>query len=107
MKTNYIPTPPNAILLVPSHMPETIQPENGTDFKLSELYRRLRCDMIEIARSHMNGSLGQEAQNYILIIDEEGKLKNSDINWRATEWFSHPRDVIVGRAILCHSSMLK
>lgn len=102
-----LPTPPDALLLKADNTTEVIRPKNGTDFQLEELYEILHCDMIEVARSQACIQQGKKNKDYILIIDEEGKLKNHRFNARATEWFSAPNDYIVNDAIFCHSAMLK
>ena len=81
-----------------------ITPKNGKDFKLDELYKHIGCDCIEIVYP-MSG------ENNIIILDEEGKLKNKRINVAATElWFNdntEPFDFIVGDVIFCRTEMVK
>lgn len=50
---------------------ENIQPENGTDFKLQQLYPLLGCRMVEVV------STGDPSM--ILITDEEAKCKDDYI----------------------------
>jgi len=49
--------------------------------------------------------------NIILIVNEEGKLKGMKPNPKATQLLPRQqggaRDVIVGPAVLCHSSLIK
>jgi hypothetical protein len=96
-------------LLIPAGggEPIEIKPENGTDFRLKELYRHIGCELIEVAHSQATGKTGAERRNHILIIDEEGKMNGKLGNPAASEWYSHPHDIIVGNAILCHSDYLK
>lgn len=78
--------------------PEEVTPENGENFKLKELYDMLDCDTIE----HIYLSPCQ-----YMIIDENGKLNDSDYNDLATYYFrkAHPQnhDFIVGNALICSS----
>jgi len=101
------PTPPFPLLLETDGSYSEVRPKNGTDFQLKELYSHLNCELIEIARSQASGSVGAARRNYILIIDEEGKLKSKPHNPIASEWYSSPTDIIVGPAILCHSDYLR
>lgn len=71
-----------------------IEPKNGTDFQLQELYDILSCKLIEVVR----------LDNMILIIDEEGRLKDRPVNKFASIF---QRGMIVGDAIICKSDMLK
>jgi hypothetical protein len=64
--------------LVPADIHEPLRevvPENGTDFKLAELYRLLSCDTIEILPI---------AGGLIMVLDEEGKLTAKPRNKRIT-----------------------
>lgn len=82
-----------------------IEPMNGRSFELQEMYEILKCDKIEIV--DLRGS------EDILVIDEEGKFNSENqINWAATRiarknYGIIPTDVIVGSAILCHTSMVE
>lgn len=82
-----------------------IEPSNGETFELQEMYGILKCDLIEIV------TLANSED--ILVIDEEGKFKaDNPINERATRiavrhYGIIPSDVIVGNAILCHTSMVE
>lgn len=74
---------------------QEVVPSNGTDFQLSELYQLLQCSMIEVLESNKAG--------WILIIDEEGRLEDKAENPVVSMYA--PYD-IVGKAIICPSSML-
>ena len=37
----------------------------------------------------------------IIVLDEEGKLKDKPVNKKATELYNNPYDVIVGDVIIC------
>ena len=39
--------------------------------------------------------------NKIMVLDEEGKLKNKPINRIATELYGNPNDVVVGDVVVC------
>lgn len=94
----------DAVVIDPCKPVDEVMPANGTDWTLEELYKLLNCDMIEVVRV---------TDDLILIIDEEGKLKHSTShNREATEVMNYHHnptwsDVIVGKAVLCPSSMLK
>lgn len=40
-------------------------------------------------------------QNYLMVVNEEGKLERLPINDRATELYDHPDDVVVGDVLVC------
>ena len=66
-----------------------VAPENGTDFKLAQLYKLLSCDMIEILPI---------TDGLIMVIDEEGKWTSKPRNERATRLanFVTPRQLVAG-----------
>lgn len=99
--------PSVAHLLKVGEEPTIIKPANGVCFGLHELYALLGCDMIEVCRTQQAGSQGRKWRDSILIIDEEGKMKNLPANSLASEWYSAPNDIIVGNAILCPSDYLQ
>lgn len=77
----------------------TIEPKNGDDFKLEEL-QAIVGGFIEIC---------QLPNNQILVIDEEGKIKEKELNRVATIAFqlSKRRDWIAGDALLCSINQVK
>lgn len=80
-----------------------VQPKNGTDFQLQEMYDLIGTDIIEIVHLY-NGML--------MVIDEEGKLRNDpQVNPIATHlWMKdkpHSWDYIVGNALVCDPKMVK
>jgi hypothetical protein len=82
-----------------------VQPENGSDFQLGELYRLIGCDMIEVVQL-------PRRDGEIMVIDEEGKLTNQPRNASASRiaWYSNgirDDDCIVGNALVCASKELK
>lgn len=78
-----------------------VEPENGTDFSLGEL-QRIVGGYIQIV--HLN-------DGRLLIVNEEGKLRNLKPNWRATmlcrKAIAKWTDMIVGDALVCDSSQVK
>lgn len=67
----------DAILYRADGTKEVVTPENGTDFKIEELYRHLNCDMVEEINT------GDPAM--LMIGDEEGRIKNgATLNLEAT-----------------------
>ncbi len=77
-----------------------VEPENGTDFSLGEL-QRIVGGCIEII--YLN-------DGRLLIVNEEGKLRNLKTNWRATQLYRKNRrteEWIVGDALVCDSSQVK
>ena len=74
-----------------------IEPTNGTDFTLEEMYAALGCDMIEIVYL---------LDDRIMVIDEEGKLTDKPENALATMLATddlgiRPYDYIAGTALIC------
>ena len=81
-----------------------IEPKNGTDFKLDELYKHLQCSLVEVINLN---------QDDIMVVDEEGKLKsNNVVNVNATVLAQENRaivfwDYIAGNAIVCNRQMIR
>ena len=81
-----------------------IKPNNGTDFKLDELYKHLNCSLIEVINLN---------QDDIMIVDDEGKLtSNNAVNVNATKLAQENQaiifwDYIAGNAIVCNRKMLR
>ena len=82
-----------------------IEPKNGTDFKLDELYKHLNCSLVEVINLN---------QNDIMVVDDEGKLKsNNVVNVNATMLFQESQEIttfweyIAGDAIVCNRKMVK
>lgn len=81
---------------------QTVEPKNGTDFKLEEL-QEIVGGYIEIVDLN-NGQ--------ILVINEEGKLNNLEVNSPATS-IAHQAgaiyawDCIVGNVLLCNSNQVR
>ncbi len=54
-----------------------IEPKNGTDFKLDELYEHLQCELVEVINLN---------QDDIMVVDEDGKwASNNVVNVNATK----------------------
>ena len=81
-----------------------IEPKNGTDFKLDELYKHLQCRLVQII--HLN-------KGDIMVVDDEGKLASNNVvnvnattlaheNQAITSW-----DYIAGNAIVCNRKMIR
>lgn len=80
---------------------QEITPANGKEFQLEEL-QKIVGGLIEIIPCNDS--------NLIMILDEEGKLKNKPFNSEATELVSEiipSWDVIVGDVLVCESSLVK
>lgn len=73
-----------------------IKPANGKDFSLEEL------------QGYVDGLIEatQTEDGRTLIVNEEGKLNELDLNVTATELYNRPFDVIVGNAILINKEEL-
>lgn len=78
---------------------EEVQPLNGTDFTLEELYKLLDCDMVQMV-SLTDGR--------IMLMDEDGKLKPSNrMNVLASRLYHSPHDFIVGAVVVCDPDKFK
>lgn len=80
-----------------------IEPKNGTDFTMEELYEHLNCRIVEVIALN---------EDEIMVIDEEGKYNNKEVNANATMCAQKNQaitswDCIVGDAIVCNSEMVK
>ena len=81
-----------------------IEPKNGTDFKLDELYKHLQCSLVEVMNLN---------QDDIMVVDEEGNWASNNVidvnatvlaqeNQAITSW-----DYIAGNAIVCNGKMIR
>lgn len=81
-----------------------IEPKNGTDFKLDELYKLLQCSLVEVINLN---------QDDIMVVDEEGKwASNNVVNVNATKCAQENQailfwDYIAGNAIVCNRKMIR
>lgn len=79
---------------------QEIQPKNGKGFKFEELHEYVD-GFIEIVRC---------GRGVLLIVDEEGKLKQKPLNTMATGIFQmlcHTNEVIAGDVVICSDKMVK
>lgn len=78
-----------------------IRPDNKTDYSLAELHRWVGGNVETV-------SLGD---GWLMIVREDGKLRNMPMNVTATRLFRekvpHNYDFIVGDAMVIHSERLK
>ena len=84
------------------YTPETVEvkPKSGKTFSLSELQ-----DFVEGYIEIVNLRDGK-----IMVVNEEGKLKNLPFNHAATKIYAEThfdREVIVGNALVCKSTEIK
>lgn len=86
-----------AFVLSPDLQMRDIQPANGQEFQLEEL-QKIVGGFIEVLY----------LQNALMILDEEGKLKNKPTNKLATQiWRTEGGlDPIVGTVVICKSHLL-
>lgn len=81
-----------------------IIPENEVSFELEEMYNIIKCDVVQV--------IPIAGTRKILIIDEEGKLKDKPtVNVLATNLAHEHKAIsygnsIVGNAILCDDTMI-
>ena len=81
-----------------------IEPKNGTNFTLDELYKHLNCSLVEVINLN---------QDDIMIVDDEGKLtSNNVVNVNATKLAQENQaiifwDYIAGNAIVCNRKMIR
>lgn len=92
-----------AILLRPKQIAVMgLEPANKTDFSLEELYQFIDCDCIELVAL---------VDDYYMVIDEHGKLKNLPPNVSATILFhsggGDKSDYIAGPALLIKKDQIK
>jgi hypothetical protein len=85
----------------------TIEPKNGKNFTLAELYELIDCQMIEVIYLKH----GTRPDDLIMIGDEDGRWDEAEENPLATmlyrsKWGPNVSN-IVGNIVLCPSSMLK
>ena len=79
---------------------KTVEPKNGTDFELSEL-QAIVGGYIQVAYLR---------DDEIMVFDEEGKLKEKDLNLQASLRYRrdvNPYDSIVGDVLICKTNQVK
>ena len=80
-----------------------IEPKNGTDFKLDELYKHLNCSLVEVINLK---------QDDIMVVDEEGKYTSNVVSVNATVLAQENRaivfwDYVAGDTIVCNRKMIR
>ena len=79
---------------------KTVEPKNGTDFKLEDL-QAIVGGYIQIAYLR---------DDEIMVMDDEGKLKEKDLNLQASLRYRrdvNPYDSIVGDVLICKTNQVK
>lgn len=93
-----------ALIVTASGTHRKVTPANGTHFSLQEIYKLLKCELVEIIRL---------SKNMIMVVDEEGKLKSEpDVNVNAsliamTHGAIFIGDKVCGDALICDTSMVR
>lgn len=79
---------------------KTVEPKNGTDFKLEEL-QAIVGGYVQITYLR---------DDEIMVMDEEGRLKDKDLNLRASLRYRrdvNPYDSVVGDVLICKTNQVK
>ena len=89
---------------------KTIEPKNGADFTLDELKEHINGYIEVIAIRDPEDLL--KGENLLMLIDEDGKIKNLPANLNASRFAHNTQsiqvsDYIFGNAILCRRSELR
>ena len=72
--------------------------ETDRRFGLDDYYKLIDCDCIQYV---MSGD-----GRFNMILDDEGKLKDKDLNYLATLLYNNPLDYIVGEFLLCTDKVI-
>ena len=72
-----------------------IEPENGTDFNLQELYKAIECSLIEVVYLR---------DGRLMIADEEGLYNQPVLNLIASAMAGTQ---IVGNVVVCNNNQLR
>lgn len=94
-----------ATLIEPDGTKTIVEPADGKEFKLTELYALLHCEMIQILDLKDYDDISHEKRAPVMIIDENGKLDGSQLNPDASILMLGrlaSDDYIVGAALVCH-----
>lgn len=67
-------------------------------FGLDDYYKLIDCDCIQYVMT--------DAGRYNMILDDEGKLKDKELNYLATLLYNNPYDFIVGDVLLCTDKVI-
>ena len=84
-----------ADLIRPNGTVEQVEPENGTDFNLEELYKAIGCSYVQVVYL----TCGK-----LMIVDEEGQVTGKELNRKASLLAG---TAIVGNAVMCEREQLK
>lgn len=82
-----------ALLIRPGVQTVSIEPVNGKAFTLAELYQAINCQMVEVVALN---------EDWVLIVDEEGRMKELPVNGPATLLSGLP---LTGNVVLCEKEM--
>jgi hypothetical protein len=87
-----------ATLILPDGTDRAIDPHSGRSFALTELYRHLACDTVELVRL-------KDGRSMFIDEDAKGKAPLPAPNARATTLLHEagglPWDVVLGPALVC------
>jgi hypothetical protein len=87
-----------ATLLFSDGTERAIEPKSGRSFALTELYRHLACDTVELVRL-------KDGRPMFIDEDAKGKVPAPTLNARATALLHEagglPWDVVLGPALIC------
>lgn len=89
-----------AFLLDTDGSKKEVLPKDGKEFTLPELYEMLDCELVQVLPTPQSGMM--------MIFDEEGKMKDNEVNLQATailKDYLFVGDVIVGKALYCPREM--
>jgi hypothetical protein len=93
--------PTEAMVYAPDGTITVVEPVNGRDFKLAELYQHTQSTTVQMI---------DMPDGRVMWMDEEGKLTGKEPNPTATalvaKWLL-PGDYIAGHALVCTKRMVK
>jgi hypothetical protein len=100
------------LIIYPSNEIETVLPKNGKDFKLEEVNIIVEgpIEIVNLPKQY-NCDIKKKKVDWIMIVNEEGKLEKLEINHIASimynadpmNWY----DAIVGTVLICPKYMVK
>lgn len=104
-----------ALRIDPNGLCREVEPQNGSDFQLDELYSHIGCQMIKIQYASVKNlvMITEDGEPYrlngelLVIMDEEGKLKRSPENFAASFIYDRRDDVVVGTVVVCKPEEVK
>jgi hypothetical protein len=92
---------PVAKVIAPDGTITDVEPINGSDFKLAELYAHTQCQIVQMIPM---------PDGRTMWFDEEGKMNGKEENPTATDMVAKwllPGDYIVGHALVCTKRMVR